>query len=192
MKLIRVLSSTGSFTLTVSEVNVAPVLAALNNFTVNPGQIVSFTATATDADIPTNLLTFSLVGPPSGASVGSANGSFTWRPGVAQANSSNFIQLRVTDTNAAAVNATSLSDTKGFTVLVNALSPVLLTSPSYNSGQFRFQISGTPGPDYVIMAGTTPTSFVDLSTNLSASPPFSFTNNVGGLTNRFYRVRLQP
>jgi hypothetical protein len=47
------LSATNSFTVVVNEVNSPPVLAALSNRTVNVGQTISFTATATDPDIPT-------------------------------------------------------------------------------------------------------------------------------------------
>ena len=42
---------------------------------------VPFTATATDADIPAQGLTFSLTGTvPTGASVGATSGLFTWNP----------------------------------------------------------------------------------------------------------------
>jgi hypothetical protein len=86
------LSATNSFTITVNEVNVAPALGTLSDWTVNPGQTISFTATATDADLPTNTLTFSLVAPPPGASLDSSNGLFNWRPTVAQANTTNTVQ----------------------------------------------------------------------------------------------------
>ena len=56
-------------------------------------------ATATDSDIPANVLTFSLVSPPSGASINSASGLFNWRPVVAQANTTNTVQVQVTDYN---------------------------------------------------------------------------------------------
>ena len=45
---------------TVAEVNVAPVLAAIGNQNVNELVALGFTATATDADVPANTLTFSL------------------------------------------------------------------------------------------------------------------------------------
>ncbi len=53
-------------TVTVNEVNLAPVLAAIGDKAVDEGQPLSFTATATDADVPANALTFSLDGAPSG------------------------------------------------------------------------------------------------------------------------------
>src|SRR5262249_9916968 len=44
----------------------------------------TFTATATDADVPAQTLTFSLVGAPSGASISGSTGVFTWTPTEAQ------------------------------------------------------------------------------------------------------------
>jgi hypothetical protein len=51
------LSVTNSFTVVVNEVNSAPSVDAMINRTVNAGQTISFTATATDADLPANALT---------------------------------------------------------------------------------------------------------------------------------------
>ena len=185
------LSATNSFTITVNEVNVAPVLAAMSDRTVNPGQTISFTATATDADIPTNTLTFNLIAPPSGASVDSSNGLFNWRPTVMQANTTNTVQVQVTDYNPFAVNSQHLSDTKSFTVIVNPLGPVTLKPVSFRNGQFKFQVSGTVGPDYVIAASTNLTAWSDIFTNLSPITPFQFTNTAT-FPNRFFRVRLAP
>jgi hypothetical protein len=185
------LTATNSFIVVVNEVNVAPVLGALSDTTVNPGQTVSFTATATDADIPTNTLTFSLVSPPGGATINSASGSFNWRPAVSQANTTNTVQVQVTDFNPYAVNSQHMSDTKSFKVVVNPLAPVVLTSKGFTNGQFRFQVSGTAGPDYIIAASTNLSVWSDIFTNLSPSMPFQFTNNVT-FTNRFFRARLSP
>jgi hypothetical protein len=44
-------------TLTVTEVNVAPVLGAIGNKNASEGTALTFTATATDVDLPANTLT---------------------------------------------------------------------------------------------------------------------------------------
>ena len=44
------LSDTKSFTVTVNEVNTAPVLAAIGNQTINEGATLTLPASATDAD----------------------------------------------------------------------------------------------------------------------------------------------
>ncbi len=55
------LSDSETVTVTVHEVNVAPVLGGIGNRTVNQGAALNFTATASDADDPVNALTYSLV-----------------------------------------------------------------------------------------------------------------------------------
>jgi len=64
--------------ITVAEVNLAPVLGALPDRFVQLGDSVSLTATATDADIPMQTLTFTL----DAGSVGSLTpgGAFSWTP----------------------------------------------------------------------------------------------------------------
>ena len=42
---------------TVGEVNVAPVLAAIGSKSVNEGVLLTFTVLASDADVPTQALT---------------------------------------------------------------------------------------------------------------------------------------
>ncbi|HEX7617929.1 MAG TPA: putative Ig domain-containing protein, partial [Verrucomicrobiae bacterium] len=185
------LSTTNTFTVVVNEVNLAPVLGALSDAAVNPGQTVSFTATATDADIPANTLTYSLVSPPTGATINSASGLFNWRLPLALANTTNTVQVQVTDFNPFAVNSQHLSDTKSFKVIVNPLAPVVLTPTSSANGQFKFQVNGTTGPDYIIASSTNRAVWSDIFTNLSPSMPFQFTNTVT-LTNRFFRARLSP
>jgi len=187
------LSATNAFTIIVNEVNTAPVLGALANRTVNAGQTVSFTATATDTDVPTNTLTFSLLSPPTGATIDSVSGVFSWRPAVALANTTNTVQIQVTDFNPYAINAQHLSDAKTFTVTVNPLAPVVLTAVSYANGQFKLQVAGTTGPDYILSVSTNLAQWVDLATNLSPATPFPYTDtHAAPAHNRFYRARLAP
>jgi hypothetical protein len=76
--------------------NTAPVLAPIGNKTVNEGVELSFTASATDFDVPANTITYSLAAGtgctgseicsvPSGASIGSSSGDFSWTPNFTQA-----------------------------------------------------------------------------------------------------------
>jgi PKD repeat protein len=76
------LTDSETITVHVNEVNVAPVLGVIGNKNVDELTLLTFTATATDADIPVQTLTFSLVGAPAGASMTSA-GVFTWTPSAA-------------------------------------------------------------------------------------------------------------
>ena len=84
---------------TVNEVNAAPVLAAIPPQTVDEGTPLTFTASATDADLPANTLTYSLLGAPGGASINTASGVFTWTPTEAQGQGSYHFTVRVSDGN---------------------------------------------------------------------------------------------
>jgi hypothetical protein len=181
-------SVTSSFQVVVNEVNVAPALSALNDRSVNAGQVISFTASAADADLPTNTLTFSLIDAPSGASIENSSGRFDWRPTIAQADTTNLVQVHVHDDGTPGLN-----DTKSFTVIVNPVAPVVLKPLEYVGGRFRFEISGSVGPDYTIMVSPTLTDWMDLAVTNPPVTPFHYLDpGSTSLSNRFYRVRLGP
>src|SRR5436189_6201532 len=58
---VPALSATNSFTATVREVNVTPVLSMPADQTIDEQTALSVSASATDADLPANTLTFALV-----------------------------------------------------------------------------------------------------------------------------------
>ena len=181
------LSVTSSFEITVQEVNVAPVLGLLNDYIVNAGRTVSFTVAATDSDVPANSLSFSLLSPPTGATI-TSGGSFSWRPVVAVANTTNVVRLRVEDNGAPATN-----DTRSFQVIVNPLTPTELAALGFVNGQFTLGVTGPLGPDYVIMGSTNLQHWSDLTTNPAPALPFQHIDpQAGAFSNRAYRVRLQP
>ena len=108
------LSDTETFLVTVTEENQAPVLAQISDQTVTEGDLLSFTAGATDPDIPANTLSYSLdAGFPSGAQINASSGLFSWTPGEPQGPNTYAITVRVTDDGTPA-----LSDTETFTVTV--------------------------------------------------------------------------
>src|SRR5262249_34499188 len=73
-----------TFTVTVADQNSAPVLDPISDRLIAEGSALTFTATATDSDVPANTLTFSLVGAPAGAAIDPATGAFTGRRGEAR------------------------------------------------------------------------------------------------------------
>ena len=78
------LSDTETITVTVLETNQPPVLAGIGNHTTDEQTLLTFTATASDPDVPANTLHFSLAGEPAGAVIDPVSGVFTWTPTEAQ------------------------------------------------------------------------------------------------------------
>jgi hypothetical protein len=160
----------------------------------SPGQLTvagGFSQSASgvlDIELAANTLSFSLLGPPAGATI-TSGGLFNWRPVAALANTTNVLQVRVQDNGAPVLN-----DTRSFSVIVNPLAvPVMLTPLGYANGQFTLGVTGPFGPDYVIMASTNSAQWSDITTNVSPVLPFQHIDTqAGSFSNRAYRVRLQP
>ncbi|MGE3640779.1 MAG: S8 family serine peptidase, partial [Pirellulales bacterium] len=76
--------------------NVGPVLAAIGNKSVSEGSLLTFTASATDANSG-QTLTYSLAsGAPAGATINATTGVFSWTPTEAQGAGSYSVTVRVT------------------------------------------------------------------------------------------------
>lgn len=73
-----VISSNAALTLTST--NTGPTLAAISDYTINPGYVLDVTNVATDTNLPTPTLTFSLPVAPSNATINPSTGILTWRP----------------------------------------------------------------------------------------------------------------
>jgi hypothetical protein len=171
--------------------NTPPVLPPISNRTILAGATLLITNTATDADAPPQVLTYSLVGapsPPVGANINSSNGQFSWRPAIAQAGTTNLLNVKVSDNGVPTQTAT-----QAFSVTVTRPAKPTLTSPALSNGQFKLLVSGDAGPDYTIQASTNLVNWVSLSTNNSAVLPFVFTDpSATNFRQRFYRVLLGP
>ena len=205
------LSATNSFTVIVSPMptNTAPVLPVQSARVINPLATLIVTNTATDADVPTNILTYILVNPPTGATINTNTGVITWTPTLAQAGTSNSIFTIVTD------NGTpNLSATNFFAVIVN---PVPTNTVSTNISIVFTKIGGTNGylltwfaPSNALFqvqwtgnllpaAWQTFSNIVRYNTNFPASAgtaQFNFFDDgsqTGGFgPTRFYRLLLVP
>ncbi|MBI4301530.1 MAG: putative Ig domain-containing protein [Chloroflexi bacterium] len=130
----------GTLTVTVNVSNTAPVLGAIGDQTVDEGAVLSFTASAVDADIPANTLTYSLVGAPAGASINGSTGVFSWTP---TDNGSFTFTVKVCD-NGSPV----LCDEEAITVTVNNVAPTVgglsLSASSINeNGSVTLTVSCT-------------------------------------------------
>ena len=113
------LTDSETFTIAVGEVNVAPVLDAIGNQSVDEGVELTFTATATDTDDPPDTLTFSLdaASLAKGMTI-TADGDFAWTPAEDQGGN-HSVTVTVSDGN--------LTDSETFTIAVGEVNvaPVL-------------------------------------------------------------------
>src|SRR5947207_1940715 len=91
---VPALSATNNFTVTVTEVNLAPVLSVPADQTIAEQTTLNVSASATDADLPANSLTFALVSSPAGMTINPASGAISWTPTEAQGPSTNAVSVR--------------------------------------------------------------------------------------------------
>lgn len=123
--------------------NTAPVLASIPNQTVNAGATLVFTNSATDADLPPDNLTFSLVSGPAGAAVSSA-GIFSWPAPQVSAPQTNSATVRVTDSGTPA-----LSNSKSFNIVI--VPPPKIASCGLTNSTFGLTWSSYPGKTYRVL-----------------------------------------
>ena len=91
------LSTARTFSVVVFNDNTAPQLAAIGNKEVTTQTLLTFQATANDAESTSQTLTFTLENAPAGASIHPLTGVFTWTPTDDQGPSTNVVTVRVTD-----------------------------------------------------------------------------------------------
>jgi hypothetical protein len=191
------LSATNSFTVIVREVNVAPVLPAIPDQTVNELTLLTVTNTATNSNIHATIAGYALVNPPDGAAI-DANGIITWTPSQTQSPSTNTLTTVVTNIDPYDLVNPQLSATNSFTVFVTAATevpPPVIQSISISSNSIMITWSTVPSQNYRLQ-------FIDPqeSTNWSdVLPDFTATGSTTSATDagvsstlRFYRVVLVP
>jgi hypothetical protein len=182
------MAASANATLTVSSANTAPVLSVISDYTIDPGYTLAVTNVATDADSPAQTLTFSLPTAPTNAAIDSSTGVLSWRPLIAQANSTNPFSVVVTDSG-----SPMLSATQSFTVFVNPVTRPTSSTVIYTNDAYTFAVSGTAGLDYSIQGST---NLIDWETLLTTNPtvlPFVWSDtDVSNYPARFYRVLIGP
>jgi hypothetical protein len=184
------LSATNSFEIVVLEVNTAPILPVQNDRTLGEFDSLTVTNTATDNDLPANVLTYSLLEAPVGAVIDS-QGVITWTPTEAQRPSTNLFTTKVIDDGIAPLSATNT-----FTVIVAAPTP----APTIQSIVLSGEVStitwiAVPGRNNRLQYKTNleDTAWTDLSPDIAAiAATASSTDNIAGVDQRFYRVVLLP
>lgn len=143
-----------TFNIVVREVNRPPVLDPIPDQFVDEETLLTFTATASDPDIPENQLTFSLIGAPPGASIDPTTGVFSWIPTEAQGPGVYVVTVRVTDNGggtAEGVVVPDLFDEQQVTITVREVNrpPVLAPIPNriVNVGTLVNPVATATDPD---------------------------------------------
>ncbi len=135
---------------TRENVNQIPVLDEIDDQTVVEETLLTFTANASDMDLPANALTYSLVNAPAGATIGATNGEFTWTPNEVQGPGDYIVTVRVSD------NGTpSRSDEQ----------EVLITVAEVNQAPVLNDIGDQTVAEETLLAFTASASDIDLPAN---------------------------
>jgi hypothetical protein len=182
------MSADKTFKVTVREVNTAPVLAAVPDRTVDLGNTLRFTASATDADVPANALTFSLDAAPSGMSVDPTTGEVTWTPTILQSPSTNVVTLKVTDSG-----SPPLSASRTFNVVVRAKAEIRLTVATCGVGCAKVTVSAVPGYTIAIHASAdlSASNWPEVFRVKATGNSVEFTDQAAG-KRKFYRAVAYP
>jgi len=174
--------------------NSPPVFTTVPNPTVNPGVTVLVTNTATASDVPPYSLTYSEANIfPSGATLNSSSGVFSWRPSISQANTTNQIEVAATDSDSAGLSATN-----SFSVVVNSITNPVVSAGSgggnvsFSQGQFSMTINGPQGPDYTLLMSTNLVNWQTIFTTDSPATPFAFTDPNATNANQYYEIQIGP
>ena len=155
---------------------------------LNVGQVLWFTNSASDDDLPPQSLLFSLLSFPAGATLSPTSGVFSWRPVVAQADTTEVIECQVEDSGTPVMSAS-----KSFQVTVNPLARPGLTPLEFTNNQFRLLVTGDAGPDYTIQGSPDLTLWTNVFTTNSPGLPFTWTfTNAADFSQQFFRVLLGP
>jgi len=118
---------------------------------------------------------------------GGHNTGADWRPLISQANSTNPIKIKVTDSG-----TPNLSATNNFVVTVNPVSQPALNSIVLGGDQVSLSATGLLGPDYTLLTSTNLVSWQPLFTTNPTVMPLAFADTNRNDAARFYRLQLGP
>jgi hypothetical protein len=161
--------------------NTPPVLTAIGSKIIYLGQTLEFMATATDSDVPAQILGFLLDAPvPPGAGIG-PDGSFSYTPSAVGTNN---VTVRVIDSG-----SPSLSDTETFTVEV-------LAAPNFsnsvrNGNNLELTWGTRAGKKYAVdfKNDLNAANWTPLWTNTATGNSLTFTNVTTNAPQSFFRIR---
>lgn len=163
--------------------NTAPVIPPIATRTNRVGQNISFQITATDAEVPPQVLTYSLLGfPPSGAGI-TSGGLFNWTPDEEYGYTTNVLTVRARDDGSPALSAT-----RNFTIIVL---PALTASLSTSGNTVTISFDTIPGRTYRVDYKNSLND--EMWTPLAPAAPAAgstvmIMDDMTGRPHRFYRI----
>ena len=150
-------SDSQRFRIVVIETNTIPVLQSIDDVTIEAGQSVAIQTVATDSDVPTDTLSFTLTESPAGATI-SDEGLILWTPEATVTEGTFAFTVRVSDGNGGSatesfsVTVVNLGDT--ITLFENdeflsTQSREITVGPDVNSLSFQFTPEFDTEADFV-------------------------------------------
>ncbi len=123
--------------------NTAPVFSAVatNRYVISGGDTITVTNTATDADLPAQTLTYSLLTAPGGATINSGNGVVNWITTTNNSGTSNLFRVVVTDNG-----SPNLTATNSFTAFVRSAKPNVVIIVTDDHGYHDLSAHGAEAP----------------------------------------------
>ncbi len=175
---------------TVSEINTSPVLASIGNKTVDEGSLLTFTATASDTDLPANTLVFSLGGtPPAGANIDPVTGVFTWTPTESQGPGINVLNINVTDgitldvetivVTVNEVNTPPVAVAQTLSTVEDTALNITLTGTDQDLPANPLTFTVVTNPAHGILSGQAPALMYTPAANFKGNDSFTFKVNDG-------------
>lgn len=184
------LNAARSFTVVVREINRPPAIAPIPDQSVRKGELLVFAAAATDPDLPTQNLAFSLGnGAPSGAAISPA-GLFTWTPDAGQAAAVYQIAVIVADDGSPPLSTTNVVR---ITVTDGALTPPTLESPLFSATTFSTRVATVAGRTYFLerTISPEPLNWTVVGQVQGNGAVITLTDTTATNQQSFYRARVQ-
>ncbi|HMS55856.1 MAG TPA: Ig-like domain-containing protein [Fimbriimonadaceae bacterium] len=182
-------SNVATITITVDPVNDAPTIEPVSPPTVDELTLATFTATANDPDAG-EMLTFTLVGAPAGASIHPTSGVFNWTPTEAQGPGSFTFDVVVTDSGTLSastsvtitvneVNVAPVADDQNVTTDEDQPVNITLTGSDSDLPANTLSYSVVAGPTNGMLSGTAPNLTYTPNANFNGADSFTFKINDG-------------
>lgn len=182
-----------SFEVIVKDVNSPPSLAVPAIQTLHHGETYTTTLTATDADLPAQSLSFSLLSGPTGATIDAVSGTLTWPSVVGPTNAFVLFTVQVQDDGVPPLAATNnfsvfVGDPLVTSIVTASNSTVSISWPTLPGNTYTLEttdslLSLTNAPTWTILTQ-------GMGTGGTAQFP-AIVPPIGSRCRQFYRIRKE-